>query len=222
MSPTVHILASPTANLASVAAAVHRCGGEPMLTDSPRQVETSTRLIFPGVGSFATAMSWLNSSGLAVPLLDRLRSGAPTLAICLGMQVLFDSSEESPGVRGLSVINGRVTRFEPSLACRIPQLGWNRVAAQPGFSAASPQTGFAYFANSYCANSVAANDWACATSDHGGPFIASVQHRRNPGILACQFHPELSGPGPWGLGLLRNWMATTPALQTLQEPRRPC
>jgi imidazole glycerol phosphate synthase glutamine amidotransferase subunit len=204
LTRVVHILRSPTANLISVAAAVRRADAAPVMTDAPTDVSGAERLIVPGVGSFGAMMSWLNFRGITEPLRARLAVGAPTLAICLGMQVLFESSEESPGVRGLGVIPGVVRRFETSDLLRVPQMGWNRVEPQTSFVA--QHVGFAYFANSYRVSAATSiSGWSSAISDHGGPFLAAIQSVAAPRIVGCQFHPELSGS--WGLNLLRRWAA---------------
>jgi imidazole glycerol phosphate synthase glutamine amidotransferase subunit len=128
---------------------------------------------------------------------ERIDAGRPTLAICLGFQLLFEGSEESPGVEGLGVVPGRIERFNESV--RVPQFGWNRVI--PATESAMVRSGYAYLANSYRAGAPVPG-WACAMADHGGPFVAAME--RGP-VLACQFHPELSGR--WGLDLLGRWIA---------------
>ena len=129
------------------------------------------------------------------PLCDRITEGRPTLAVCVGMQVLAASSEESPG-RGLGVVAGRIRRFSGGI--RVPQLGWNRVDPDPGCRFVTP--GWAYFANSYRFDTLP-EGWSGATSEHGGSFVAAMERGD---VLACQFHPELSGP--WGLRLLERWV----------------
>jgi imidazole glycerol phosphate synthase glutamine amidotransferase subunit len=119
------------------------------------------------------------------------------LAICLGLQILAEESEENPGVRGLGVLPATVTRFADGL--RVPQLGWNRVAAGDG--ARLLEDGAAYFANSFKLDNVPPG-WTGATADHGGEFVAALE--RGP-VLACQFHPELSGH--WGQTLIERWLA---------------
>jgi glutamine amidotransferase len=131
-------------------------------------------------------------------LQDRIESGRPTLAICLGMQLLAEASDESTGVQGLGVISGRAERFGADV--RTPQFGWNTV--QPSESFGFADAGYAYYANSYRIVK-APEGWAPAWSDHGGRFVAALRRGR---VLACQFHPELSGT--WGLGLLGAWSET--------------
>jgi imidazole glycerol phosphate synthase glutamine amidotransferase subunit len=113
----------------------------------------------------------------------------------VGLQVLCDASEESPGVPGLGLVPGTVRRFPSTV--RVPQFGWNRVEAPPG---GFLESGYAYYANSYRLDAAPAG-WTAATSDHGGPFVGAL---RRGDVLACQFHPELSGA--WGLAMLGRWL----------------
>ncbi|MCG3124675.1 MAG: Imidazole glycerol phosphate synthase subunit HisH [Phycisphaerales bacterium] len=195
--PKVHIVRTGTANLASVVAALSRQGADPVLTSDAATIDAADVLVLPGVGSFAAAMDALRRADVAEVLTARINAGRPTLAICLGLQVLFEASEESPGVKGLGVVPGEITRFTG--AVRVPQLGWNAVACEPSCRVLSD--GDAYYANSYRAGHAPAG-FAAAWSDHGGPFIAAIE--RGP-VVACQFHPELSGS--WGAALIRRWLA---------------
>ena len=182
------------ANLASVLAGLGRLGVEATVSADAALITGAERVVLPGVGAFGAAMERLGP--LADVLAERVRAGRPTLAVCLGLQLLCASSDESPGVRGLGVVDGHVARF--SSVVKVPQLGWNRVEAGPGCRLLDD--GYAYYANSFRLPA-APPGWAAATTDHGGPFVAALE--RGP-VLACQFHPELSGP--WGLALLRRWL----------------
>lgn len=193
----VVIVRTGVANTASVVAALERLGCTGVVTDEPREVESARRLVLPGVGSFGAGMARLREAGLTEPLRERIVAGRPTLAICLGMQMLCRESEETPGVAGLGCVDGALTRF--SGAPRVPQIGWNLVAPDAG--AAIVGEGFGYFANSYRLTGGPAG-WACAWSEYAGPFVAAME--RGP-VLACQFHPELSGG--YGLDLLARWVA---------------
>ncbi len=195
-NPSLAVVRTGAANLASVLAALRRAGGRPVLVASPREVESAAALVLPGVGAFDSVMERLRAAGLVAPLAERIRLGRPTMAICLGLQLLAESSEEAPGVRGLGVLSTGVHRFPSSV--RVPQLGWNRVVVGAGCRLL--ESGFAYFANSYRLQ--AAPDWASATAEHGGPFVAGVERGT---VLGCQFHPELSGP--WGQRLVNRWLA---------------
>ena len=191
----VVVVPTGTANLASVLAGLRRVGADPVVADDPGQAERAERVVVPGVGTFGAAAAALEESGMTGPLCDRITEGRPTLAVCVGMQVLAASSEESPG-RGLGVVAGRIRRFTGGI--RVPQLGWNRVDPDPGCRFVTP--GWAYFANSYRFDTLP-EGWSGATSEHGGSFVAAMERGD---VLACQFHPELSGP--WGLRLLERWV----------------
>ncbi len=193
----VVVIRTGTANLASVLAALGRAGVEARVTDDPRDAERAERLVLPGVGSFGAAMHTLNARGLAEPLRRRILEGRPTLAVCLGLQLLAESSDESPGVSGLGVIPARITRFSERV--RVPQLGWNRVAASPECRLIG--SGWAYYANSYRLETPPSG-WASAATDHGGRFVGAMERGR---VLACQFHPELSGA--WGGRLIGRWLS---------------
>ncbi len=195
--PEVIVVRTGTANTASVLAAFARLGAAARLSEDPRDVERAERIVLPGVGAFGAAMSSLTERGLVGPLRARLRDGARTLCVCLGLQLLFEESEESPGCAGLGVIAGRVERFPRS--ARVPQFGWNAVRAPD--ETGIVRSGQAYYANSFRA--VAAPGWRAATTEYGGEFIGALERE---GVAACQFHPELSGR--WGLDLLARWLGT--------------
>jgi imidazole glycerol phosphate synthase glutamine amidotransferase subunit len=192
----VVLVRTGTANLASVAAAFARAGCSTRISSSETDVDETDRLVLPGVGSFGAVAEKIDELGLRKSLADRIRRGRPTMAICLGLQLLAESSEESPGVPGLGVIPAAVTALPHGV--RRPQLGWNRVVAEPGCALLGDGT--AYFANSYKLD-VVPGDWKVATADHGGPFIAAAERGA---VLACQFHPELSGA--WGQALVERWL----------------
>jgi imidazole glycerol phosphate synthase glutamine amidotransferase subunit len=195
-TPEVLVVPTGTANMASMIAGLERAGARARITTDPDRVLSGDRLVLPGVGALGAAMQRLSDQGLVEALRARLEAGRSTLAVCVGLQILCESSAESPGVRGLGVLDGRVERFDSSV--RVPQMGWNRVEAQNGCRLI--ESGFAYFANSY--RLVDPPDGFCAAfSDHGGRFVAALERG---GVLACQFHPELSGG--WGLLLLKRWL----------------
>jgi len=189
-----------SANLASVVAALERAGRTPRLVEDADTVAPAERLVLPGVGAFGAVMARLVELGLVGTLTERIAAGRPTLAICLGLQVLAEGSEESPGVAGLGVVSGRVTRLPENVV--VPQLGWNRVEADPGCRLLVD--GAAYFANSFKLDS-APEGWSVAWSDHGGRFVAALERGA---VLGCQFHPELSGA--WGAALLERWLEASP------------
>lgn len=190
------IVPTGTANLASVVAAFHRLGAGVRLAERGREIVAASHVVLPGVGTFGAAMARLMGRGFAEALRRRIREDRPTLAICVGHQLLFAASEESPGVGGLAILPGLVRRFPEEV--RTPQFGWNEVEPEPGCRIVT--RGWAYFANSYRATE--APGWACARSEHGGPFLAAIEKGR---IVGCQFHPELSSG--WGAALLARFLA---------------
>lgn len=203
----VVVVRTGTANLASVLAGLHRAGATVEVTTDAAQVRDADRVVLPGVGAFGAAMARLREHDLVPTLRERIQAGRPTLGICLGMQVLAAESEESPGVPGLGVLDAVVRRFPAGP--RVPQLGWNLVV--PGDGARLLAPGHAYFANSYRLASIPPG-WSGALAEHGGPFVAAIERGV---VLACQFHPELSGP--WGQALLARWLRDEPAA-TMRAP----
>jgi len=192
----VVVVRTGTANLASVLAALKRLGAVARLTEERSDVERSDLLVLPGVGTLAAAMRKLSDDGLVLPLRERIARGKATLAICLGMQMLLEGSEESEGVEGLGALPGFAERFPEGL--RVPQLGWNSIEADAGAKVLG--TGYAYFANSYRLVD-APSGWTVAMADYGGKFVAGIE---KGSVVACQFHPELSGA--FGLDIIRRWM----------------
>lgn len=195
----VVVIETGVANTASVLAALTRAGLDASLTTDPGEVRDGSGVVLPGVGSFGAGMQALRARGLVETVLDRIRSDRPFLAVCLGMQLLCQSSDESPGEHGLSVIDAHIERFPATL--RVPQFGWNQVRADATCSMLT--SGYAYFANSYRLVSMP-EGWKGAISSHGGDFVAAIERGNT---LACQFHPELSGP--WGIELLTRWAERT-------------
>jgi len=195
--PEVVIVDTGSANLASVAAALDRLDARVHVSNDASRIRDAPLVVLPGVGAFGPAMDRLRAGGLDAAVRNRVQRGHPLLAICLGMQLLCEGSEECKGVIGLSVAPGLVRRFQPP--ARVPQMGWNMVTPTPG--AALLQAAAMYFANSYRLECIPAG-WAGATSDFGGTFASALE--RGP-VLACQFHPELSGEH--GLQLIGRWLA---------------
>ena len=196
----IAIVDTGLSNLASVEAAFRRSGIETRRTIDPLVVRAADGVVLPGVGHFAEGMRRLRAADIVGAIRARIDADRPTLAICLGMQLLAEESDEAPGVPGIGVIPGSVRRLPPA---RIrPHLGWNLVRASSG----SPEPrmlvedGAAAFANGFALDAAPAG-WATAWSDDHGPFVAAVERGR---VLACQFHPEISGR--WGAALLGRWI----------------
>lgn len=195
------IIPTGTANLASVLAAFRRLGVELVPAGKADEVDAADRVVLPGVGTFGSAAERLEEGGLTEALHRRVDSGRPTLAVCVGMQFLASSSEESPGASGLGALEGSIYRFDEDLI--VPQLAWSQVMPDPASRFVEP--GWAYFANSYRLTE-APEGWASSTATYGKPFVAALER---DGVLACQFHPELSGQ--WGSDLLQRWLDATGA-----------
>jgi glutamine amidotransferase len=193
--PEVLIVPTGTANIASVLAAFRRLGVAPRVSEEPGEVARASHVMLPGVGAFKAAMAQLVELGLDESLKARVAADSPTIAICVGHQLLFETSDENPGVRGLGLVRGHVGRFPDDV--RVPQFGWNEVRADE--SANLIESGWAYFANSY--RGTAAPGWTVAWAAHGGRYVAAME-RGN--VIGCQFHPELSGA--YGQALLARFL----------------
>lgn len=204
--PEVLIIPTGIANLASVEAGLRRAGAQVRTSRDPAELSAAAAVVLPGVGAFDAGLEGLRAlPGMAEALAERIAADRPTLAVCLGLQLLLHGSEESPtGARGLGIVPGRATRFPDSV--RVPQLGWNLVEADPACRLLGTG-GYAYFANSYRLAEIPAG-FACGLADHGGRFVAALE-RGN--LLACQFHPELSGR--YGAALLRRFVERAQEVQ---------
>ncbi len=191
----VIILPTGTANLASVRAAFKKLGRNTALADDPASIRDADHVVLPGVGTFGATMAGLRRAGFDQAIAERIREAKPTLAMCVGLQVMFEASDESTDARGLGVFQGRVGRFADGI--RVPQFGWNRL--EPSSDCRFLQPGYAYFANSFRVQAIEGR--ASAQAVHGEPFIAAFEQG---GVLACQFHPELSGG--FGHRLIQRWL----------------
>lgn len=192
----VVIIQTGIANTASVIAGLERAGAKVRLSENPEVVCAADYLVLPGVGAFEAGMETLNNAKLLQPLKDHCMAQKPLLAVCLGLQLLFEESEESPQIHGLGIFKGSIRRFPNTV--RVPQLGWNEVV--PEKECCYLENGYAYFANSYRLTNCPENCKA-AWTDYAGRFVSSFEYGS---LLACQFHPELSGD--WGVSLLRRWL----------------
>ena len=175
-------------NLRSIENTLRRLGHDVQVTSDPEVVQKADKLILPGVGAFRDAMENLKSLRLVEPFVSRVRSGIPTLGICLGMHLIFSESEEFGLHRGLDLIRGRVRRIPDGV--NVPHMGWNGLKLQkqdPLLTGIEPGS-FVYFVHSYYAEPTAA-DVTLAKTDHGIDFAAIV---RKDNLWATQFHPEKS------------------------------
>jgi len=192
-------------NLRSVQKAFEYLGAKVLLTDDPRRVAQADRLVLPGVGAFAAGVAGLHQRGLIAPIREGVRAGVPLLGICLGMQLLFEESEEvSAGFSpqpGLGLLAGRVVRLAAG-QWRVPHVGWNQVqpVGSPALLRGIAPGAYAYFVHSYVCQPADPNV-VQAVTDYGGDF-ASVVGRGN--LWGVQFHPEKSQQ--IGLRLLQNFL----------------
>ena len=194
ISMTVAILDYDAGNVTSVAHAVRRLGFDAEITADHDVIRSADHVIFPGVGAAATCMKVVRERGLDVALHEAVESGKPVFGICVGMQLLFDHSEEDGGVDCLGLLPGRVRRFElddPSL--KVPHMGWNPVSFvdnEPIAAGLDVDDPAFYFVHSYYCDPDPSVD-VIATTDHGHPFCVGV---RKDNLVALQCHPEKSGP----------------------------
>lgn len=182
-------------NLKSITNILDRLETEYNLTNKVEDILGADKIIMPGQGHFGQFMESLNSKGLTETLVNKIKSGTPFLGICLGIQVLFEESEEAPGVKGLGLFPGKVVRFTEG---KIPQIGWNRLKTTGNAGGLTNE--YVYFVNSY--HVVPENkEIVSAYADYFGDFVASVEHEN---ICAFQFHPEKSGDS--GYEFFKHWL----------------
>lgn len=202
-------------NVRSLRNAIHALGFSLTEIERPEDILKAERLIFPGVGSLGAAMERLHRLGYVEPLKAYLAADRPYLGICIGLQALFEGSEESPGVSGLGLIPGQIRRFEGA-GLTVPHMGWNGVRLtrdSPLFAGYRGEK--LYFVHSYRAVPEPGGDpWQLALTDYGSPFLSAVQRGR---VAAVQFHPEKSGAA--GLRLLRHFLAGDEAISGAQPVR---
>ncbi len=190
-------------NLRSVQKAFEAVGAKADVTCDPDRVRRADKVILPGVGAFGDAIAELRRTGLGEAFTDAVRAGKPSLGVCLGLQLLFDQSEEDGPHEGLGLLPGRVVRFQPAPGLKIPHMGWNTLRIlrpAPILKGLDPDPSV-YFVHSYHAAPANPEDVA-AEADHPTPFAALVW-RDN--LMACQFHPEKSQK--IGLAMYANFAA---------------
>ena len=177
-------------NLRSVAKAFERLGHAAEVTGDAERITRAPGVVLPGVGAFAACMTNLGAAGLVEPVKQVIRAGRPFLGICLGMQLLFDESEEFGPVAGLGILPGRVVRFAADPERKVPHMGWNsvRIVRRAPELAGIEDGAYVYFVHSYYPVPREA-DVVATTTPYGQEFASSVV-RDN--VFACQFHPEKS------------------------------
>jgi imidazole glycerol phosphate synthase glutamine amidotransferase subunit len=196
----ISILDYGAGNLRSVENTLGAIGAEYELVRDADALRGATKIIFPGVGHFGQMMKALDEMRVREALLDRVRAGVPFLGICLGLQALFESSEEAPEARGLGIFRGRIERFRGKE--RVPHMGWNSLerARASRLLEGTGDAPYVYFANSFYAP---ASTEASATCAYGVRFAAAIEHEN---ICAVQFHPEKSGAV--GLKMMSNFVCS--------------
>ncbi len=186
-------------NLHSVKNALDYLGAESVVTSDPDVIAAADRVILPGVGSFGDAMRCMAESGLIEAVRNAADGSKPFLGICLGLQLLFESSEESPGVEGLGVFRGKVVRI-PECGLKIPHMGWNNISL-PKKSAILPEDEpFVYFVHSYYIEPEETSEISAYT-EYGSRLAVAVERGK---VFATQFHPEKSGEV--GMEILRRFL----------------
>ena len=185
---TIAVLDYGMGNLRSVARAVAHVGGRAEVTDDAQAVRDADALVVPGVGHFGACMRNLRERGLDVVVKGVAASGRPVFGVCVGMQVLFDGSEEDPTAEGLGLIGGLSRRLPPTV--KVPHMGWNTVrwSVAHAYVAGIPSETRFYFVHSYAPD--AAGGTTVGVTEHGRPFAAAVAVGN---VFATQFHPEKSG-----------------------------
>lgn len=203
---TITLIDYGAGNVTSVERALQKLGAESIRANAPEQIDQSEVLILPGVGHFAALIRALDERKLRTPLLAALERGVPFLGICLGLQALYDASEEAPELSGLQQFQGRICALPANV--KLPHMGWNQLRRAHHsrlLDGISPDAHF-YFAHSYAACTGDNGTHVVATCTHGADFVAVLEHRN---IHAVQFHPEKSGEP--GAQLLANFLGIAEA-----------
>ncbi len=200
MTRMIAIIDYDAGNLKSVEKALKFLGEEAVITRQKEEILNADKVILPGVGAFGDAMHNLNQFGLVDVIKEVVDLGKPFLGICLGLQLLFERSEESPGVEGLGILKGEILRIPDCPGLKIPHMGWNSLKIKPEAKLFKGlEDPYVYFVHSYYLKA-ADESIVAATTEYSTIIHASVQ---SGNVFACQFHPEKSSRV--GLQILRNF-----------------
>jgi glutamine amidotransferase len=188
-------------NLRSVEKALHHLGQETIITRNREELLKADKIILPGVGAFGVAMDKLNHYNLVDTIQEAADSGKPFLGICLGMQLMFESSEESNGIKGLGLLQGKIVRIPDCEGLKIPHIGWNSLTINPKAKLFQgiENNAYVYFVHSFYLK--ASNKEEVAATTHYSTLIDASAEKGN--LFGCQFHPEKSGEA--GLKILENF-----------------
>lgn len=199
----VAIIDYDAGNLRSVEKALLALGEKPVISRDQNTIVSADKVILPGVGSFGDAMKRLHQYGLVEVIRQVVKENIPFLGICLGMQLLFEQSEESKGVDGLGILPGKILRIPDCPGLKIPHMGWNSLTAAPGsrLFKGIEQGAYVYFVHSYYLK--AGEEGIVAASTEYSTHIHAAVEREN--VFGCQFHPEKSGEV--GLSILKNFIS---------------
>ncbi len=192
---SVSVLNYGAGNLKSITNLLDYIKANYQIIQTRKEIEESETLILPGVGHFGQLIDYLDTNNLKSVLIDYIKSGKPYLGICLGLQILFESSEEAPGKKGLDVFPGKVLRFKHG---KVPQIGWNKLVSCSENSLLRDD--YVYFVNSYYVDTDKDSIIASKT-DYYIDFVSGIQ---NDNLLAVQFHPEKSGKA--GGEMVKRWL----------------
>lgn len=189
-------------NVKSVEKAIQFLGEETVLTRDAEIILSADKVILPGVGAFGDAMEKLRRYGLVEVIRQVTAKGTPFLGICLGLQLLFESSEESPGVEGLGILKGKIVRIPEGVGLKIPHIGWNSIAYpnQGRLYKGINENSYVYFVHSYYLQTDD-REIVTAETEYGVKMQVSVEKNN---VFACQFHPEKSSET--GLAILKNFI----------------
>ena len=200
--PMIAVIDYDAGNLKSVEKALVFLGETPVITRDKEQLLAADKVILPGVGAFGDAMERLHQYGLVDVIKEIVKKETPFLGICLGLQLMFESSEESPGIEGLGLLPGKILKIPETPGMKVPHMGWNSLKVRPDsrLFQGIPDGSYVYFVHSYYLKAEE-EDIVAATTEYGIHIHGAVEKKN---LFACQFHPEKSSQT--GLKILENFI----------------